>query len=274
MALDEVSWGAMFPKSLFSADFNIQVSPSAIVVTPPTVSGPKMPTISPSIPPQPSVTPGSPKSPGSGPIIGSAPIASGIAQKCPAVSEKNAQKLQAMIFSGDGTYNGSFLAQPAQGKYAVQAESTKLDTNTKPATEETILGLTQNAADAIPIFLDPANGVLTAWKRYTVDRYGKKNDFRPSKRDSEYKEVCETWGVGCASASSGNPVGNTVFSPSSGTSGMTWTQDRLSWEHPRFGSWLVCGTAAGPVLNFWNPLADQMPGWSNCGMAYLQRTTA
>lgn len=172
MALDEVSWGAMLPKSLFSAEFNIQVSPSAIVVTPPTVSGPKMPTISPSMPPQPSVTPGSPKPPGSGPIVGSAPIASGIAQKCPAVSEGNARKLQAMIFSGDGTYNGSFLAQPAQGKYSGQAESTKLDTNTKLATEETVLGLTQNAADAIPIFLDPANGVLTAWKRYTVDRYG------------------------------------------------------------------------------------------------------
>lgn len=118
--------------------------------------------------------------------------------------------------------------------------------------------------DAASVFVDPLNGVLSAWKRYTDTNM---------KREPEYKEVCEIWGVGLATDSS-TSVGSTVFSPTSGSSGIGLNLGKVTSNEQSWGSWLVCGTAGGPALNYWDNTVSGQPDWSNCGKVQLQMVKA
>lgn len=127
------------------------------------------------------------------------------------------------------------------------------------------------------MFIHPDSRSLMAWNYDDHDdddkkedkKDGKKDDKKDDKKDNrkiddDDDDKCNLYGLNMNDGHPRGSWGECIFSSNVGTSGMVQRGDEIVWDHPRFGSWMICDpgnseSARKYELKYWDRQSMDRP---------------
>lgn len=92
----------------------------------------------------------------------------------------------------------------------------------------------------------------------------KKDGKKDDQKDDDDDDKCNLYGLNMNDGHPRGSWGECIFSSNVGTSGMVQRGDEIVWDHPRFGSWMICdpgnsGSARKYELKYWDRQSTDRP---------------